>query len=147
MNPEIDKTQDREVFTGKKIPVSELLRRAGESFDIFTNDYEKTGNSNSLYGKKLVLEQIIDGCERYGSDWDEYKEKILQKVKPILKEIEDLINSSMFRLHFGRVAYSHDSQKRQVNILYELSDVCSEEKTDRYTDDLVRDNATTDINE
>jgi hypothetical protein len=136
MNPEIINPNNKEKLSYIKIPVSELLKLAGESFDNFGDEYTKTHNRMLLNGKKQILEEILNGCEKYGSDWEKYKEIISKTIESLLAEIDELIKTGSFSMLFDRVGYSRRSHRHQMNSLYELAENCSEIKSEDPTNNV-----------
>lgn len=121
---------ENESGTIKKKPVSKLLATAGDSFDAFGDEYTETHESGLLVGKKRIIEEIVDECEKYGSDWDLHKDRISTKIGGLVWEINDLIDTQRFSTSFDRVGYSPGSNNRNINALHRLSKACRQKNTD-----------------
>jgi len=120
----------------KKVPVSELLRRAGEAFDEFHNEYKNTHNYRILIAKMRLLNELPDECEKYGEDWNEYKDKILAELHGLNKQMTSLMSEGRFSTCSDRVGYGQTSEDREVNVCYRLAEACSKK-------DLPEDKITT----
>jgi len=131
MNGETNPSQQPDGEVIKKVPVAELLKRAGEAFDNFHDELESTRNHRILIAKMKLLNEIVNECEKYGEDWDEYKDKILPKIHGLNKEMAVLMEEGRFSECSDRVGYGHGNEDRYTNILYILANECSkpQEKT------------------
>ena len=125
MSIENSPSQQPEIETIKKIPVSELLRRAGEAFDKVHDEYTRTRNHKVLIEKMKLLNEIIDDCEKHGDDWDKHKEKILPRIHGLNREMANLMEHGRFATCSDRVGYGHGSEDRNINVFYELANICS----------------------
>ena len=130
MNGETDPSQQPSSEVIKKLPVAELLRRAGETFDEFHDEYESTRNHRILIAKMRLFNEITNECEKYGEDWDEHKDKILPKIHGLNREMVSLMEGGRFAECSDRVGYGHGSDDRNINILYILANECSDPKTE-----------------
>lgn len=138
MNPEVFSSED-EHETIKKVPVSDLLAIAGESFDAFGMEYAETHDPKLLVGKKRILEEILVECEEYGEDWNEFKDKITPIIEGLEIEINDLKLAGRFSTNFDRVGYDYGGKDRNVNVLYMLSNACKQKNSiaDEFDEDTL----------
>jgi hypothetical protein len=125
MNGESDPSLQPDSEVIKKIPVAELLKRAGEAFDNFHDELESTHNHRILIAKMKLLNEIVDECEKYGEDWDEHKDRILPKIHGLNKEMAALMEEGRFAECSDRIGYGHSGDDRYTNILYILANECS----------------------
>ena len=130
MNGENDPTLQPNGEVIKKLPVTELLRRAGEAFDEIHDEYESTRNHRILIAKMRLFNEITNECEKYGEDWDEHKDKILPKIHGLNREMVGLMEEGRFSECSDRVGYGHSSDDRYTNILYILANECSSPETE-----------------
>ncbi len=118
MNAEIEPNNLDATEKIRNISTVELLSKAAIMFDDCQALYKVTKNSQYLQAKKWLFETIVVEAEEYCEDWDKHKERISNKLKFLVIEMNNVPDS----LFIERIGHGHNGNRS--NVFYELIDDC-----------------------